>query len=502
MKKLICLLSISLLLTACGGSSSSEHPSSRSKSESETTQTNPVSQLSKQRKADQSGYLSVPEDYQDRDNGRQVKIHYAVYKAKHGASKGAIFFNFGGPGLEAVNELGEKVSNFADNPVSDTAQLLDEYDLVTLDPRGTGTSSYSKPKLFCDNSIEQACNQEFIDKYGRFVSTNTLVEDIEQLRQFLGYDRINYYGYSYGTSVGSAYAVKYGEHLRALVLDSPVYPNFDSLFRHYEEDLASMKRNLELRAGKQAVQMFETMKKQVQQNSELGANTSVQLDGQNLEFNPEAFDQFIYGLAHDLDHFEYTPETKANIVRFVNMPNQDNLDKLLEKYNAIEDKGGFDVSYVISCVDENDLGYSMQDKSDTITSWKTQYPLVYTFRQQDACYQLHNQSDAPTMSSDPLLPVSQAETVSLPNDLNVLIITQEQDTATPPVWGLEMVDAFGDHAQHLTVTKFTGHALGLGGFVAQEDNAILSYLSDPLSYSLFNRSKTVQPLQPHISDWK
>ncbi len=46
------------------------------------------------------------------------------------------------------------------------------------------------------------------------------VEDIEGLRKFLGIDKLNIFGHSYGGIVAQAYALKYPEHLDKLILSN------------------------------------------------------------------------------------------------------------------------------------------------------------------------------------------------------------------------------------------------------------------------------------------
>ncbi len=50
------------------------------------------------------------------------------------------------------------------------------------------------------------------------------VQDIEAVREALGYEKLVLYGTSYGTKVALEYAERYPEHVEALVLDSVVLP--------------------------------------------------------------------------------------------------------------------------------------------------------------------------------------------------------------------------------------------------------------------------------------
>ena len=51
------------------------------------------------------------------------------------------------------------------------------------------------------------------------------MDDLDDVRRFLGYDRINIYGGSYGTRAGLVYLRQHGEHVRAIVLDGVAPPD-------------------------------------------------------------------------------------------------------------------------------------------------------------------------------------------------------------------------------------------------------------------------------------
>ena len=59
-----------------------------------------------------------------------------------------------------------------------------------------------------------------------YLGTDSVVEDLELLRQALGEDEISYLGASYGTAIGLVYAERYGPNVRAMVLDGVLDPRF------------------------------------------------------------------------------------------------------------------------------------------------------------------------------------------------------------------------------------------------------------------------------------
>jgi pimeloyl-ACP methyl ester carboxylesterase len=51
--------------------------------------------------------------------------------------------------------------------------------------------------------------------------TGDIAEDTDAVRAALGYDKVDYYGGSYGGADVTAYATRFGQHLRSIVLDAP-----------------------------------------------------------------------------------------------------------------------------------------------------------------------------------------------------------------------------------------------------------------------------------------
>ena len=53
----------------------------------------------------------------------------------------------------------------------------------------------------------------------RLYTTNIAMDDLDEVRAYLGYDRINLYGGSYGTRAALVYLRRHGEHVRTMILD-------------------------------------------------------------------------------------------------------------------------------------------------------------------------------------------------------------------------------------------------------------------------------------------
>lgn len=82
--------------------------------------------------------------------------------------------------------------------------LANRHTLVYYDQRGTGRSVAA-----LDSTT---------------INLDAFVQDIEALRETLGYDRISVLAHSFGALIGLDYAARYPESLRALILMNPVEP--------------------------------------------------------------------------------------------------------------------------------------------------------------------------------------------------------------------------------------------------------------------------------------
>lgn len=183
------------------------------------------------------GQMKAPLDYSQPD-AEQVTLTLARIKAyDQAARKGTIFINPGGPGGSAV----KAVRRFAETLSED---IQNTYDIVGLDPRGTGYSeAFScgnypdgpdvpvfplKPGdaahiLSKEAAFRDAC-REANPRIGRFMTTTDLARDLDRAREAVGDDQINFVGTSYGTYVAATYANMFPTKVRTIVADSAIDP--------------------------------------------------------------------------------------------------------------------------------------------------------------------------------------------------------------------------------------------------------------------------------------
>jgi pimeloyl-ACP methyl ester carboxylesterase len=60
-----------------------------------------------------------------------------------------------------------------------------------------------------------------------FLSTDAVARDLDLIRVAVGDEKLTYFGFSYGTLIGSLYAERFPGHIRAMVLDGAVDPSLD-----------------------------------------------------------------------------------------------------------------------------------------------------------------------------------------------------------------------------------------------------------------------------------
>ncbi|MFE3545705.1 alpha/beta hydrolase [Nocardia sp. NPDC059177] len=179
--------------------------------------------------------ITVPVDYANPD-GATAQI--ALSRIPAGGEKlGSLLMNPGGPGVSGLSMIG----------IGTRTPLAERFDRVGFDPRGVGSSL---PAIVCltpqqadseraepplDNdpagiAAAEADNREYADRCAErtgadllaHVGTREVIQDMDVIRAVLGDAKLSYLGYSYGTRLGSAYAEKFPQNVRAMVLDGAV----------------------------------------------------------------------------------------------------------------------------------------------------------------------------------------------------------------------------------------------------------------------------------------
>ncbi len=177
------------------------------------------------------GTLSVFENRAARA-GRRIALNIVVLPAISNEQKpDPLFFLAGGPGQGAA-QMGREVREAF-------RRVQRDRDIVLVDQRGTGKSN----PLDCRDNEEslrsvlqpadvavdrlRTCLAGY-DADVRLYTTPIAMDDLDDVRAYLGYERVNLYGGSYGTRAALVYMRQHGDRVRTAVLDSVAPTNMRS----------------------------------------------------------------------------------------------------------------------------------------------------------------------------------------------------------------------------------------------------------------------------------
>ena len=137
-------------------------------------------------------------------------------------------------------------------------RIRERFDIVSLDPRGAGRTrkldcGFEPPEVPSDPS--DASLMAYFDDYGQrlaeqcldqeqdfvlSISANTFARDIERVRQALGERQLSFVMISNSGPVAAVYASHFPKHVRAMLIDSTVAPEFrDYIIERWSEESAS-----------------------------------------------------------------------------------------------------------------------------------------------------------------------------------------------------------------------------------------------------------------------
>jgi pimeloyl-ACP methyl ester carboxylesterase len=197
------------------------------------------------------GELTAPMNWNDPGNGKTITIAVSRLRPKSGQAKSTVFTNPGGPG-----GAGRTMPvMFLNRP-----KLADNAEIIGIDVRGTGASSNvtcgsyntlgsTDPRdrskanldlLYGGMELQAKFCQAKSGEFGRYVTTDQTVKDLDLLRQVLGRKKVSWVGYSGGSWMGAYYATYFPKTLDKIVLDSntqftgPWQPIFDNFGMGFE----------------------------------------------------------------------------------------------------------------------------------------------------------------------------------------------------------------------------------------------------------------------------
>ena len=192
--------------------------------------------------------ISVPADYDD-PASETIEIAVSVHRTSGSEAPwlGYLFVNPGGPGGSGIEFAADAAAG------GFTPDVLASFDIIGFDPRGVGMS---EPTFSCgdgtefrelgsqiegdvDTEAEVAIATEIaglcgdaMGHVGNRLHSANVARDMDQIRVALDAKQISYYGGSYGSALGVWYATLFPETVRAMVVDgadNPIEEDADDL---------------------------------------------------------------------------------------------------------------------------------------------------------------------------------------------------------------------------------------------------------------------------------
>ncbi|WP_132112691.1 alpha/beta hydrolase [Actinocrispum wychmicini] len=416
--------------------------------------------------------IEVPLDY-DRPAGPRISLAISrIRTATPQLRRGVLLLIPGGPGntgLQRPTALGLHLPK----------DVLDRYDLIGFDPRGTGEST----PVNCALTPQDITSDQFLpwpDANGditanaaharrvaeacagnggplmQHISTPTEARDIDQIRIALGERKLSSWGTSYGTYAGAVYATMFPGHTDRVVLDSNDDPDPKRLERGWLNNFAV--------GGEDRFPDFAAFA--AARDSTYGLGTT-----------PAAVRETYLSLAASLDRAP-RPDLTGNGFRstmFNGLYNTSNFPLLAQVLQGVRTGGPVPaipvppnlqnlvaVSTATAC---NDVAWprSVQFYADAVARSRSDFPLTAGMP-----------ANIMPCAFWPFQPVQPVRITPYGPD-NVLLVQNLRDPATPYSGALKMRAAFGHRARMVTVNS-GGHGAYLVNGNPCGDNAVTAFL--------------------------
>ena len=189
------------------------------------------------------GSLTVFENRQTR-TGRTIDLNVVVLPAFDQKTKAEPLFDLaGGPGASSAEGAG-----FYAGPGKEYRR---RHDVVCVDQRGTGKSNrlaiprqktpqYYLSEMYPVEHVREM--RQALEKSADLTqyTTSIAMDDLDDVRAWLGYDRINLFGLSYGTRAALVYLRQHPEHVRNVILLAVAPTDLKMPLHHAESGARAM----------------------------------------------------------------------------------------------------------------------------------------------------------------------------------------------------------------------------------------------------------------------
>ncbi len=385
--------------------------------------------------------------------GRKIDLNIMVLPAiNRSAAPDPLFFIPGGPGEAAVESFASISPAFR--------RINQKRDIVLVDQRGTG-KSHPLACLTSDNvdtstpaeaqlkaELEKCLAQ--IDADPRFYTTSIAMDDLDEVRQALGYKTINLYGGSYGTRAALVYLRQYPDRVRSVILDGVDPPNWslgdgmarnaqhalDMIFARCQHDVGCNKAFPDVQSE------FATLQGKLAQNP-IQTTFPDPTSGEpyTLTVTPDYFANTIFNMS-------YAPETAALLPLLIDTAaKRDDLSLIAAQ--------GVSTSEQIGSLISNGMRFSVLCAED-VPFYKTQQPQT-GYQQPETGYMgdffIKTFTDICATWPRGEIPANFKDPVS--SNAPILILSGEADPVTPPENGALAAQTLPNSLQ--IVTPGLGH---------------------------------------------
>ncbi len=408
--------------------------------------------------------------WEDREakKGRRISLKVVFIPALTKAKPDPVFLLAGGPG-QAATEIPWMQMPWV-------KKLRHYRDIVLVDQRGTGASNpldFIKPgekipfkELFKPSDRDPEV-EEIIKNYDADLTkytTDIAMDDLNEVRDALGYDRINIYGGSYGTRAALVYLRRHEDTVRSLVIDgvAPMEMKLVDAFAedgeramglllsHCENDERCQKAfpNLRQKLNELIVNLKEKPA-QVQLNHPRTGETV------NVTVHAETLQMTIFGALYDTLRSALIPLA----VERAHEGDFSVFGALLEYASGGAEQISHGMQKAVLC--NEDLAHIDEGEEDTGSDQRvfSRHQFVSSFQQYCDCFQ----GMAKTSSYFD----------SVTSEVPALVLSGELDPVTPPRWG-EIASKNLTNSRHVVVPEM-GHGVAVNGCVS---NMIVEHIEN------------------------
>ena len=416
------------------------------------------------------GTLEVYEDRAAR-KGRKINLNIVVLPATSAQREpDPLFYFAGGPGSSATEDAPGIAQIFA--------KIREHRDLVFVDQRGTGGSNPLNCDFYNATDLQsylgyffplediRKCRTQLEPKADLKLYTTTIaMDDIDDARAALGYDRINLFGGSYGTRAALTYLKRHPKHVRAAILQG-VSPTNQLMPRDFPQHTERALQGVlsECVADQQCNTAFPNVKAEAQAVLAQLTKGPVEVEVQK----PRSTERVKVKLSRDLAaetirYMLYSPIAASRIPLMIHLAAQGNFVPMtraaLEYRVNLVATGSNGMYLSVTCAE--DLPWIKTGEGERIAA-KT-FLGDYRLRQQREACELWPRATIERSYSQPTR-----------SDVPVLILTGEWDPVTPPLYG----DATAKELKNSLHIVVPHGAHGLGGLEGMDciDNAINKFV--------------------------